>query len=352
MAGRRRFDSPWKTVLEALFEEFLQLFVPDAYADIDWAVAPLFLDKEFRQATRGARVGSRAVDQLVEVALRDGSATWVLVHIEIQAQRDALFARRMYRYHLRIFDHFDREPVSIALLADPEPAWRPQGFGYSRWDCSARLDFPMVKLTDWEGRTAELLRGGNPFGIAVAAHLAALATGRRPGSRFDQRKALYRDMRRLGVSQDKASALMTFMDWVLELPEELDDRFWSEVREEEGDTAMQYVTRFEQKAMERGRQEGVLLGRQEGEALGVAKGEALGVAKGEAMGVAKGEALGLRKGLMEALRLGLELKFGQAAALGHMEELGRIESLETLGRVKDAIATAASPADLRRLYAN
>ena len=129
---------------------------------------------------------------------------------------------------------------------------------------------------------------------------------------------------------------MTFMDWVLELPEELDDLFWSEVREEEGDTAMQYVTRFEAKAMERGRQGGGLLGRQEG----------------EAMGVAKGEALGLRKGLMEALRLGLKLKFGQAAALGHMEELGRIESLETLGRVKDAIATAASPADLRRLYAN
>ncbi len=325
MAGRRRFDSPWKTVLEALFAEFLQLFVPDAHADIDWSVAPRFLDKEFRQATRGARVGSRAVDQLAEVTLRDGSASWVLVHIEIQAQRDALFARRMYRYHLRIFDHFDREPVSIALLADPEPSWRPQGFGYTRWRCSARLDFLTVKLTDWEGRQGELLHGDNPFGIAVAAHLAALATGRRPGSRFDERKALYRSMRRMGVSQDKASALMVFMDWVLELPEELDDRFWSEVREEEGDTAMQYVTRFEQKAMERGRQEGVSLGRSEGRQEG------------------------LVSGLQQAIELGLQLRFGPAA-LEQMAEIRRIDSPDTLKRIKDAIAGASSAADLRTLY--
>jgi hypothetical protein len=148
------------------------------------------------------------VDQLAEVALSDGSRTWVLVHIEIQAQRDADFARRMYRYHLRIFDHFDRQPVSVAILADDEAGWRPTGFGYSRWGCVAQLDFPVVKLTDWADRPEELLRGGNPFGIAAAAHLAALAAGRQSETRFTRRKALYRDMRRMGVSQDKASALM------------------------------------------------------------------------------------------------------------------------------------------------
>jgi hypothetical protein len=30
MASRRKFDSPWKTILEALFPEFMQLFVPEA----------------------------------------------------------------------------------------------------------------------------------------------------------------------------------------------------------------------------------------------------------------------------------------------------------------------------------
>ncbi|MCX6359198.1 MAG: cytosolic protein [Armatimonadetes bacterium] len=310
MASRRNFDSPWKTILEALFPEFLQLFVPEAYDDIDWNVRPRFLDKEFDQATRGARAGSRAVDQLAEVALRDGSQTWVLVHIEVQAQRDRAFARRMYRYHLRIFDRFDREPVSLAVLADAEPGWRPTGFGYTRWRCSARLDYPVVKLTDWADRPEELFEGGNPFGIAVAAHLAAVQAGRQPETRFARRKALYRDMRRMGVSQDQASALMTFMDWVLELPEELDDRFWSEVGEEEDEPNMKYMSRFEMKAMERGR----------------------------------------REGLLEGLQLGLELRFGKPG-LEQMEELSRIDSLETLMRVKDALTTVSSPAELRRVYA-
>jgi hypothetical protein len=326
MASRRKFDSPWKTILEALFPEFMQLFVPEAHADIDWTRQPKFLDKELAQAIRGAPVGSQAVDRLVDVALLDGTSAWVLVHIEVQSQRDAAFAGRMFQYHTRIYERFHREPVSLAVLADPEPKWRPAAFGYSRWGCRIQLDFPVVKLMDWADRHEELVGSGNPFAIVVAAHLAALAAGKRPETRFARRKALYRDMRRMGVSQEQASALMTFMDWVLELPEELDDRFWAEVNEEEGGSTMQYMSRFEMKAVERGRQEGVAMGRQEGEALG------------------------LRLGLLEALQLGLELRFGKAA-LAQMDELRGIESVETLKRVKDALTTVTSPAELKRIYA-
>jgi hypothetical protein len=357
MAGRRRFDSPWKMIIEALFPEFIELFVPEAHRVIDWAVPVRFLDKELARVARGARAGSRAVDQLAEVALSDGSRTWVLVHIEIQAQRDADFARRMYRYHLQIVDHFDRQPVSVAILADDEAGWRPTGFGYSRWGCVARLDFPVVKLTDWADRPEELLRGGNPFGIAAAAHVAALAAGRQPETRFARRKALYRDMRRLGVSQDKASALMAFMDWILELPDELDERFWSEVREEEGVSAMQYVTRFEERAMERGRQEGVALGRQEGVALGRQEGVALGRKEGVALGRKEGVVLGRqegvvlgkKEGLIQAIELGLELRFG-TAALSQMTAIRAVTSVDVLQRIKDALKVVQSPEDLRRYY--
>ncbi|MCX6360561.1 MAG: hypothetical protein NT029_12170 [Armatimonadetes bacterium] len=79
------------------------------------------------------------------------------------------------------------------------------------------------------------------------------------------------------------------------------------------------VSQFETKTLERGRQEGV--------------------------------AQGLKTGLLEALELGLELRFGKSA-LGQMDELSRIESVETLKRVKDALTTVASPAELRSIYAS
>ncbi len=327
MASRRRYDSPWKTIIEALFREFIQMFIPAAHLEIDWSVPVRFLDKEFARVARGARAGSRAVDRLAEVALCDGGQTWVLVHIEVQAQRDTDFARRMYRYHLRIFDHFDREPVSIAVLADPEPGWRPGRFSYERWGCRAGLEYPVAKLTDWADRLEELSHGSNPFGIAVSAHLASLATRGQPEGRMQQRLALYRAMRRMGVSQEQASALITFMDWVLELPEELDDRFWSEVREEEGGETMQYMSRFEQKAVARGRQEGVAVGRQEGRQEGVV--------------------LGRRDGLIRAIELGVELRFG-VGALGLMDHIRGITSIEALQRITDHIKDARSPEELLR----
>jgi len=277
MARRRPFDEPWKRIIETLFPDFVALFMQRAHAEIDWSVPTKFLDKEFSRIARGARGGRRTADKLAEVRLLSGETAWVLIHVEVQAQRDDTLARRVFRYHLRIFDHFDREPVSLAILADPSPSWRPRGFGYARWGSSMRLEFPVAKLTDWTDSIEELASGANPFGIAVAAHLVSLATRGRPEVRMRERLSLYRALRRMGVSQDTASALWTFMDWVLDLPEELDDRFWHEVREEEESAAMRYVTRFEEKAEERGLRQGKALGLEEGKSLGILLGKAAGM---------------------------------------------------------------------------
>ena len=40
------FDSPWKEVLEAYFEDFLRFFFPVAADGIDWQAGYRFLDKE------------------------------------------------------------------------------------------------------------------------------------------------------------------------------------------------------------------------------------------------------------------------------------------------------------------
>ncbi|MBM3493497.1 MAG: hypothetical protein FJX72_04125, partial [Armatimonadetes bacterium] len=244
MPSRRPFDEPWKRIIEALFPDFVAMFLPGAHREIDWGVPVRFLDKEFARIARGARGGRRTVDKLAEVKLLSGEAAWVLVHVEVQAQRDESFAKRMFRYHLRIFDHFDREPVSVAILADPAASWRPDSYGYSRWGTRMRLDFPVVKLVDLSERVEEMTTGGNPFGIAVAAHLASLASARRSETRYEQRLRLYRAVRRRGLSPETAGALLTFMDWVLDLPEDIDDRFWNEVRVEEETEAMRYMTRL------------------------------------------------------------------------------------------------------------
>jgi hypothetical protein len=74
------YDSPWKEAIELYFAEFMALFFPDAYVDIDWEKGYEFLDKELQQVVRDAELGTRLADKLVKVWRLTGEESWVLVH--------------------------------------------------------------------------------------------------------------------------------------------------------------------------------------------------------------------------------------------------------------------------------
>ena len=136
------FDGAWKYALEMYFEPFLALFFTKAHAAIDWSQPFVFRDAELQQLAPEDQAGKKRVDKLVQVQRRDGVTTWVLVHIEVQAQRDAEFPSRMYRYHARLYDRTRMPIVSLAVLGDTNRQWRPNHFGYDLWDCTLDLRFP------------------------------------------------------------------------------------------------------------------------------------------------------------------------------------------------------------------
>ena len=90
------YDSPWKEALEKFFPEFLALLFPAIHAEIDWSKGVQFLDKEFQQIVREAKTTRRYADKLVGVYRRDGTPVWVLIHVEVQGDPEAVFAERMF----------------------------------------------------------------------------------------------------------------------------------------------------------------------------------------------------------------------------------------------------------------
>ena len=140
------FDSPWKDLLDGYFERFMAFFFPETWKDIDWEKPNEFLNTEFQKIARDTETGRRLVDRLVKVWRKDGAETWVLVHVEVQGQKDSGFAERMYIYHYRIYDRYHRKVASLAVLADNSDTWRPNHFGYSMWGCEVDIKFPIVKL--------------------------------------------------------------------------------------------------------------------------------------------------------------------------------------------------------------
>ena len=130
-------DSVWKETIEAYFEEFLNFFFPKIAKDIDLQKGYEFLDKELQKIVQYSELGKRWADLLIKVFLKDGSEKWLLIHIEVQSYFEKDFAKRMFVYNYRIFDRYNKDVVSLAILADPSPNFRPNEYKVKYWDFQA-----------------------------------------------------------------------------------------------------------------------------------------------------------------------------------------------------------------------
>ncbi|WP_088240674.1 cytosolic protein [Calothrix rhizosoleniae] len=310
------FDSPWKDILQLYFEEFMFFFFPQAHGEIDWRRQPEFLDQELQQVIRDGELGKRLVDKLVKIYRIGGEESWILVHVEVQAQQESDFARRMYSYNYRIFDRYNRSVASIAVLGDEGINWRPSQFGYNLFGCRVDFQFPIVKLLDYRQRQGELEESRNPFATVVMAHLAALATRDNRTQRKQQKLNLVKRLYEQGFEREQVINLFRFIDWMLTLPSQLEKDFWQEFREYEETISMRYVTSVERIGIEQGIEQG------------------------------KNQ---LRQGLMKGISFGLRLKFGESGQ-SLLPEIESIGDVDLLSAVLEAIEIVDTPEQLRQIY--
>ena len=254
------YDSPWKEVIEQFFPQCMHFFFPQVYAAIDWSKGYTFLDKEFQKVTRDAQTGKRYVDKLVQVYLLNGRETWILIHLEVQGAPEESFAERMFIYHYRIYDHYQRPVVSLAILTDNRASWRPDHFGYDLFGCRLSLDFPTVKLLDYQQQLDELAVNDNPFAVVVMAHLQTQSTRRDPMQRYEAKLTLIKFLYQRGYGRQVIAELLRFIDWVMTLPISLEAQLRADVTTFEAEVSMQYVTSFERLAREEGMQQGMQRG--------------------------------------------------------------------------------------------
>jgi hypothetical protein len=125
---------------------------------------------------------------------------------------------------------------------------------------------------------------------------------------------LVRGLYERGFAADDVRELFRLIDWMMELPPELEEEFWQEVERFEENRHMPYVTSFERRAIERGRPEG--------------------------------EAEGQVRGLLKGLELSLRLKFGPAGSQ-FASEIPKETGLEVLEALCDAVEKASSLVELR-----
>ena len=340
MAGEQRavYDSPWKEALEHYFAEFMAFFFPQAAGEIVWGQGYEFLDKELQQIAPDAQVGTRAVDKLVKVWRSEAEEAWVLVHVEVQSQRQVGFAERMYVYNYRLFDRYHRRVARLAVLGDGQAGWRPDRFGYELWGSRVSLEFPAVKLLDYKKRWEELAASTNPFATVVMAHLKAQETQGDAAERKYWKLFLIRRLYERGYSRSDVLQLFRFIDWVLQLPEEVEAMVWQEVQVYEEEQRKPYITSVERMGFRQGLQQGMQEGLQQG------------MQEGLQQGMQKGMQQGIREGLLSGIKVGLKLRFG-AEGLRLLPEIYKLADVDVLRAVQEGLETVETVGELRRIYA-
>ena len=253
-------DSPWKQILNQYLQEAVEFFFPDVAEIVDWSKAPVFLDKEFSQISPDSKRGKRYADQLVQLQRKKGGPIVLLLHIEIQASPEKGFAERMFVYAIRIFDYFRQPAVSVAILCDANPKWRPKQYYFSLPQTSMNFEFGTVKLIDYADRWDELQASPNPFAWVVIAQLKMLETKQDKPTRKIWKMRLVRQLYESGYNQDTVLNLFRFLDWLLKLPKELEAEFWQELSTYEEELRMPYVTSVERIGIEKGIKEGKIEG--------------------------------------------------------------------------------------------
>ncbi|MBF0131342.1 MAG: hypothetical protein HQL75_01985 [Magnetococcales bacterium] len=249
-----QFDVPWKDILDAYLPDFLEFFLPVAFAEIDWSRGFEFLNTEFARISRDADIGDRRMDKLIKVWQRDGKEFWVLIHIEIQGDRKTNFASGMYVFQYRAYDLYQVPVVGLAILADEEVGWRPTEFGYEMWGTKQSYQFTSVKLLDYSESGLE--QSTNPFAVVTLAHLHAKKTKHLAEDRYVVKRRMIFGLYRRGFSRKQVIDLFNFIDWVMHLPKKLDDRLNAEILEHEESQKMPYISSMERFLEERGEKKG------------------------------------------------------------------------------------------------
>lgn len=309
---RRAFDEAWKRVLESTFWEFMHFYFPGMAEMLDESQGYSFMDKELDQISPGGKGRRRRVDKLAKVHLKSREEVWLFIHVEVQAYKDQDFPLRMYIYHYRLFDRYQKPVASLAVLADNHSSFRPDHYQMEALGRTfVQFEFASCKLLDWKGKEEILKQDPSPFAVVTLASLQAFERGFT--RRYQWKSLLTKLLYERGYSRQTIMDLYYFIDAVLVLPEDMERKLHEEIREYKEEKKMPYVTTAERIGMEKGIEKGIEQGIEQG------------IEKGIAKGIEKGERKRLRQDIIEVL----EIRFGKAPD-GIREKIEEIEDVASL----------------------
>lgn len=81
---RDDYNAVWKEILDVYLPHGLEFLRPETFARSDWSKGFVSLKTQFPRLRLTGKWGSKHVDKLFRVTLRDGQTRTLYIHIELQ----------------------------------------------------------------------------------------------------------------------------------------------------------------------------------------------------------------------------------------------------------------------------
>lgn len=248
-------DRLFKELLTNFFVEFLELFLPKVAAHLERDSIE-FLDKEvFTDVTAGEQYEA---DLVVKAKFRE-QESFFLIHLEHQAQNQAQFSKRMFRYFARLYEKHDLPVYPIALFSYTAPHRAEPNIHQVEFPNKVVLQFnyDVIQLNRLKWR--DFVQQQNPVASALMAKMDIA-----PEERRQVKFECLRLMATLRLDRAKMQLISGFVDTYLQLSTQEEALLRAEIgrmEPTEQEVVMEIVTSWMREGIEQGLQQG----RQEGE---------------------------------------------------------------------------------------
>ncbi|WP_374584277.1 DUF4351 domain-containing protein [Pseudoduganella sp.] len=270
---RDRYDTPWKRALQRYLPDFMAFFFPAQWREIAHLRPRPLRDKEAARLGSGGRPHTLIADMLASAILHDGRE--VLLHIEVQSQRDPELASRILDYKQTLSKLHGLPVVSLVVLADAGKRWRAYFLQENILGMALGFCFPVARIADYADLVDELLVERNVFALVAAAHLLAQRTHGDPEARYAAKCRLLDLLYQRGWRKRRIIDLFVMVHWLLPLPDELELRMWRRIARFERRLKVIWLGPLEEIFLERGEKRGVKKGLKQGREEGRREGAAL-----------------------------------------------------------------------------
>ena len=244
-------DILWKEIIIQFFRYFVAFFKPEFAEQILYEQTE-FLDKELLSITGKPRQG--IVDVLAKVYLTNGTAEYILFHVEVQGYPGENFQERMFSYFIRIWDRHRQPVLSLAILTHKLTSQSLQNvYEIDAFGTALRYQYNVFHISSLD--YAKCLGSQNcvEVGLAILAENTEVALWRK-------KLEVIKNLLRLGLSPKEVHLMVSFVDRLSPLKPQEEQQFKKYVIEEEKEVKM-ILTSFEERGIEKGLERGIERGK-------------------------------------------------------------------------------------------